>query len=587
MVSMQATVGDSGRYAVWPHDSRVALAMVAAAVTIVAAYWGVWNFGFVWDDYRIFLVRPEFRTELWPQAIFSAFPVSDNYFRPLALLTFVAELHWFDASPGPMHVTNLLLHIINTLLVGLLAARLAGAAGANAWPMAATAALVYGLHPALVEVAAWISGRFDLLVTLFTLLGLWIAGAKPARRWQTPAIILCFLAAAGSKEMAITMPLLVLGWRWLLFRLEHPGGTGYWWRGNVRLAAGLVGAGLFYLLIRAWALGHLTVNDSMLIATTPLERALLTGKSFLWYLWLTFWPFKVSAPLHEAPMPVQPTDLAAWSGLLALVVTIAVVGWLGGRRGHPMAILSTAYLVALFPVLHVLKPLTIGANIVHDRFLALPLVFASIAAALVFIKAMAWMRATAPRVGPAMALPLVFWLFWAGMNTHVNSRFWSSDIVLWNRALQTQPDSATALGNLAASYLEQGRYDLGFTAAERALDLTPDKMTAQANYALALKGLGRHAEAREKYEEILRRFGENADILNNLGVVSVEMGNDAEARPYFERAVALSPRHWRALINLSRLEKRSGRDSHAEAYLVEALKWAPPGSVSIAESQKG
>lgn len=587
MNSTQATLVDSGRCALRLSENRVVMALAAVSAAIVAAYWGVWSFGFVWDDYRIFLVRPEFRTELWPQAIFSAFPVSDNYFRPLALLTFVAELRWFDASPGPMHVTNLLLHIANTVLVGLLAARLARAAGMNSWSAAPVAALLYGLHPALVEVAAWISGRFDLLVTLFTLLGLWIAGAKPARRWQTPAIILCFLAAAGSKEMAITMPLLVLGWRWLLFRLERPGTMGYWREGNALLAAALIGAGLAYLLLRAWALGHLTVDDSMLIATTPLERALLTGKAFLWYLWLTFWPFKVSGPLHEAPMPVQATDPAAWSGLLALAVILAVAGWLGGRRGHPLAILAIAYVAALFPVLHVLKPLTIGMNIAHDRFLALPLAFVSIAVALGFVNAMTWMSVTARRAAPAVALPLVFWLFWAGMNTHVNSRFWSSDIVLWNRALQAQPGSATALSNLAAAYLERGMYDLGFAAAERALELTPEKMAAQANYALALKGLDRHAEAKAKYEEILRRFGENADILNNLGVVCVAMGNDAEARPYFERAVALAPRHWRALINLSRLEKRSGRDSYAEAYLVEALRWAPPGTISIADPSSG
>ena len=78
------------------------------------------------------------------------------------------DVQLFGLNPGPQHVTNLVLHIANTLLLFWLLRRMTGAI----WRSAFVAAL-FALHPLHVESVAWISERKDVLSTLFWLLTMW------------------------------------------------------------------------------------------------------------------------------------------------------------------------------------------------------------------------------------------------------------------------------------------------------------------------------------------------------------------------------------------------------------------------------
>lgn len=68
---------------------------------------------------------------------------------------------------------------------------------------------LYGVHPALIEAVAWAAGRFDLMVTFFYLLCLWVYlsfdGAK-----RILLIMPLYFCACFSKEMAVTLPAVLL-----------------------------------------------------------------------------------------------------------------------------------------------------------------------------------------------------------------------------------------------------------------------------------------------------------------------------------------------------------------------------------------
>src|SRR5206468_10948853 len=86
---------------------------------------------------------------------------------PLTLLSYLLETTVFGVHPGPIHVTNVLLHAADTALLFALLRTLTGAT----WPSAFVAAL-FGLHPLHVESVAWISERKDVLSTLFLFLAI-------------------------------------------------------------------------------------------------------------------------------------------------------------------------------------------------------------------------------------------------------------------------------------------------------------------------------------------------------------------------------------------------------------------------------
>ena len=182
----------------------------AAAVLVALAYLPVLNADYVWDDWQLFISNPALRLpELLWSALWEPILPGTSYLRPVALASFAAQFMTVGSDPGIAHGVNLFLHAANTLLVGLIAIRLTAAAG-----LAARAArillagLLYGLHPALIEMVAWVSGRFDLLVTFFALLALW--GYLAWAGWRRDLwVTACFLLAAFSKEMAATLPLLL------------------------------------------------------------------------------------------------------------------------------------------------------------------------------------------------------------------------------------------------------------------------------------------------------------------------------------------------------------------------------------------
>ena len=157
----------------------IGLALIPA-LAVILLYLPAVKHQFVWDDTIFLRDMPAYRNpDLWLDSLFRPFVLSPNYFRPLAVLTFVGELRLKGLDPALFHATNLFLHALNTMLVALLAmqmtakwftARMSAFTPAHLIPL--LAACLYGFHPALIEGVAFISSRFDLLMTACLLLAL-------------------------------------------------------------------------------------------------------------------------------------------------------------------------------------------------------------------------------------------------------------------------------------------------------------------------------------------------------------------------------------------------------------------------------
>jgi len=198
---------------------RIARRWLAPAPALIVAlvYLPALSNGLVWDDITFLSDLPLYRDPaLWLEALRRPFVISANYFRPLALLTFVAELRIGGLNPTLFHLTNVLLHAFNAALVAVLARHLwplgDGDDAAGGW-LAVGAGLLYGLHPALLEGVTFISSRFDLLLTAFLLLALVADVTLRQRRVaRALAVGLAFLLAALTKEMAVALAVVLPLW---------------------------------------------------------------------------------------------------------------------------------------------------------------------------------------------------------------------------------------------------------------------------------------------------------------------------------------------------------------------------------------
>ena len=138
---------------------HVAISMASVLVLTTVVYLPVLRGEFVWDDEYDFVAKTWLTEgDAWKHYIFRDFHGWTNYFRPLVVALFTIQLRLFDVQPGPMHAVSLAAHLVNTMLVGLLALRAGAAVGRPSHRMflpAILSMLLFGLHPALIEPVAW------------------------------------------------------------------------------------------------------------------------------------------------------------------------------------------------------------------------------------------------------------------------------------------------------------------------------------------------------------------------------------------------------------------------------------------------
>jgi hypothetical protein len=143
-------------------------------------------------------------------------PRSKCYFRPLINSSFILDqLVWGFEEPF-LHLENILIHWLNTLLVYRLAKRIAGFQGMNSLVVPAVAALLFGLHPINSEAVIWIAGRADLLATTFVLLSL-LSMVNYLRSgcnlWLLGTILTFFVGMLVKETVIFVFPgLVALGW---------------------------------------------------------------------------------------------------------------------------------------------------------------------------------------------------------------------------------------------------------------------------------------------------------------------------------------------------------------------------------------
>ncbi len=98
-----------------------------------------------------------------------------GFFRPLFIWSYVIDSTLWGTNPFGYHLTNIALHTVNSYLVFILSARLIRRNGhdpANAFRISVAAGLIFLLLPSHTEAVSWISGRTDLMATLFFLTAL-------------------------------------------------------------------------------------------------------------------------------------------------------------------------------------------------------------------------------------------------------------------------------------------------------------------------------------------------------------------------------------------------------------------------------
>jgi hypothetical protein len=199
---------DDSDAAEWTRRWLVAACFAVAALTLIV-YLPARQFDFVnWDDPSYLTGNAHVQQGLtWANVRWAVTTGHTPYWHPLTWLSHMLDVTLFGMDAGAHHVTNLILHLANTLLVFYLLRRMTGAARP-----ALFVAAVFGVHPLHVESVAWLAERKDVLSALFLLLTiaayLRYLGRPSASRYGLVAA--AYALALMSKPMVVTLPLVLL-----------------------------------------------------------------------------------------------------------------------------------------------------------------------------------------------------------------------------------------------------------------------------------------------------------------------------------------------------------------------------------------
>jgi len=567
----------------------LAVATSAAVVGLIALiYWPINRAGFVWVDNIIFHDFAWLRSgDDWKTFIFHNFYDWTNYFRPLVVALFVAEVRVFDVTAGPMHLISLGLHLANTLLVGVLGQNLARARPATLKTvvLGGVAILLYGLHPALIEPVAFVSSQAELLVTFFTLLGLLVNAALRQPAVRAIAVAACFLLAAGAKESAAIFPLILALFDWM--RLDTGAsdtGTGRFaevrqlWQRQWPVYLSVFTAGIVYLMLRHWALGGLAHVESSehLLTWARLQTVCYT---YLTYWRVIVWPMVGLGPLHFVDTRQFATASVASLATDAIVISILLGGLYGAWKRKPLGVLVMAATVALLPVLRII-PLDFDYSLYHERYAMQAL--AMICAMLPRVFARFELHTTQRRFTIFGSLLVVLWLVLAITNIRVTLPLWSNDTKLWQWALQTDPNSILAQNLLLTDYLKR---DDRAHARELADLLLKEKpycpmcMLNIANLALADNDLPRAKIALKQAQNTMKPPSQQrllrAYILATGQLCELEGDTRCAADAYHD-AIAMEPLEPQARMVFAMMLARAGQTAEARKLADTALSLFAP-----------
>ena len=587
-----------------PPKFRLAWIYLGLALLTLAVFAPVIGFSFLdYDDEVYVTTNPHVLGGLtWSSIRWAFLNAAASNWHPLTWLSHMLDCQLYGLRPGWHHLTNLLFHTANALLLLRCLHKMTGAV----WRSTVVAAL-FAVHPLHVESVAWVAERKDVLSTCFGLLSLLAyvryvehstrlvtaaPGPKPkpnqrsgagARQnevqaratwpgWSYLGSLLLFAASLAAKPMLVTLPfLLLLLDYWPLCRMgarlaadrgrvcERGYGPGSGWRIIAeKLPFLALTLGSCCVTIYAQKQGGALLSLEKFPLGLRLANALV---SYVRYLSQTVWPQRLAA---FYPHPVHwPGWQVAGAGLLLVTFSLAVL-WSARRRPH----LVTGwfwYVGTLVPVIGLVQ---VGSQAMADRYMYWPAVG-------VFI-ALTWgvsdlMPSRPPGLLGGALLAVAACAVWSG----VQVRYWKDSETLFRHAVQVTRNNCIAYNNLGTALVQQERLDEAIQAFSEALRIRPDFAETHANLGGALRKRGDLQAAAAHFDVALQLRPDDAQVQNDLGNVLDNLGHPEAAVPHYEAALRLQPALAGTEYNLAGSLAALGRTDEAIAHYRAALRLDP------------
>jgi Flp pilus assembly protein TadD len=559
---------------------RVVLICAALAFVIFIVFEPVLHSELIGFDDSTYVTRnPHTRAGLTLNSIAWAFSFkTGTYWHPLTWLSHMLDCQLFGLNPGMHHLTNLVLHIANVLLLFLVLKRMTGSLGKSLF-----VALLFALHPINVDSVAWVAGRKNILSTLFWMLVMlsYVSYTERPGLSRYVLVILFFVLGLLAKPMLVTLPfVLILLDYWPLERIRFAsavdGNNGKNSDTNIsddkRISVPrllLEKIPFFALSVVSMFLSYLPLQHRERVISTEavpmmlrIENALV---SYVSYIKNMFWP-KDLAIFYPFPdsIPIWQTIVSL---LLLVFVTVLLICVFRRKRYLTMGWLW--YVGTCVPIIGLVQ---VGLwPAMADRWMYVPLIglFIIISWGAADIGAKLRYRRMALSASALIVLAALT------VCTRLQLRHWRNSVTVFSRALAVGGGSSSMHNNLGLALQLEGSVDEAIDHYHQALELDPNYAKAHNNLGNTLVLKGNPNEAISHYRLALEANPDFAEAHYNLGNMLQSQGEYEEAISHLRRALQIKPDYAKAHNNLANILLSQGNIDGAIEHYRQALKIEP------------
>ncbi len=479
----------------------------------LALYSGASFFGFSYlDDNILILDNHQFISnfsnivEAFRQSVFHVLNEYDAAYRPILTVSLIIDSHVDKILGLGYHFSNIVFHIIASCLVFLFFLKLKYTRS-----LAFSFAMIFTVHPALTQAVAWIPGRNDSLLGIFTLASaISIIKYLDGDGWRYYALHILFLILAlFTKESALA--LIIVSGCYSVFILDRIKSLGTW----KVLSAGWIFSLALWLIMRSSALSH---NPVILSGYAIARDLVLSAPAIFLYLG------KVVFPFNLAIIPTLQDSTLLYGVAAALIIMLGLL--LSKDRRVRFIIFGVIWFTAFLAPTFILPVSGKDAVFMESRIYLPILGIFIILGEIDIIK-----RISLKNISQLFNVTvIVSGLFFISM-TYANN--YQNAVTFWESAVNSSPRSAIAQYNLGWVYGAKGR-----------------DRDAEARYLRAIE-----LDPRQRY------------VHNSLGCIYEYRGMIDRAEAEYIKEIEIAPYYEQAYLNLANLYMRQGREEKARELL--------------------
>lgn len=498
-----------------------------------------------------------------------------DFYRPLQMITYNVDYSLWEFNVFGYHLTNMFLHLLAAIFLYFFILTLS-----KNTILSLLTSLLFVCHPVHTEAVAYISGRADLLATIWLLIciTIYMRYLDNKKIIFYLIIILTYLLALLSKEGSLILPIILLLYHFT-FRKKIP-----------KIAySSIILITICYILLRIINPQNLAVDS--LTTSTIWQRIPGFFVALSTYLKLLLVPsnlhMEYGIPLFSWFNPYAALGLAI---LLTAIILFSV------KRNTLIGFSIGWFFVALLPVAN-LYPIN---AFMAEHWLYLPSIGYFLLLA-IFLQYLYQKISSKSLIIILICLLVIYYSF----STIRQNKYWQEPINFYKKTLAAAPTSyraynnlaflydsrgeknkalatlqsaikaipnhAETYNNLANAYIRQGKIKEAFTTYQTALTLDPGSLETNYNLGSLYHDLRQYDMAITFYNKALEVDPDYIDAYNNLGIIYKNKGSITKAESMYKKAIAINPTYAKAYLNLGNLYKDSGKEEPAISQYKRAL----------------